>query len=194
MTVVQSLYWPTHVHLDGIAIGVFLGRSERVWTAWSSERRALLGLLGAGFVCGYLAWSPAWILGSATHGKFGPLLLGAGFACLLVGTKGRTIPRWAAKPVERMALYSYGAYLWHGLLVRVGSRLFEWPGVPWWAAFIAFVVISFAVARVTFHLVEQPFLSLRDRLLGIVPLAKKPLEGALVAAGTPRSADTGSTA
>ncbi len=161
-------------------------RQERaVWTAWSPERRRLLGMFGACFVCGYLAWSPAWILGSATHGKFGPLLLGAGFACLLVGMKGRTVPRWAVSPVERMAVYSYGAYLWHGLLVRVGSRAFESPSLPWWAAFIAFVAISFAVAVVTFHLVEQPFLWLRDRLLGIVPQAKKRVETALAAAGAP---------
>jgi peptidoglycan/LPS O-acetylase OafA/YrhL len=169
VTVVQALTWPTHVHLDGIAIGVFLGRSERAWLAWSSARRRLLGVLGASFVCGYLAWSPAWIAESATHARFGPLLLGGGFACLLVGMRRLPALRAVASPVERMALYSYGAYLWHGLIVRVGTRAFESPNLPWWVAFVAFVFASFAVAALTFHLVERPFLSLRDRLLGVLP-------------------------
>ena len=152
------LYWPTHLHLDGLAMGVFLAKTAPAWRPWSAARRTACGLLGVAVL-------------ALTIGQGGPLLrvwmvsgLAAGFALLLVGVESArlpAVPRWG---VQQVAVLSYGAYLWHAPVVRIFERLHLSLGA-WGLDLLAFLTATLAVAWVTYVTVEKPCLRLRDRLL-----------------------------
>ena len=55
------------------------------------------------------------------------------------------------RPLAYVGKISYGLYLWHGLVI--------WWHLPWPVA----VPLSIAMAIVSFHVIEQPFLGLKDR-------------------------------
>ena len=91
-------------------------------------------------------------------------LISAAFGLLLVGARGLVLPRIVHRGVEAIALWSYGAYLWHGLVMRLvdrsSGRFGSWPMQA-----ASFVLATFALACATYYLVERPMLAVRDRLL-----------------------------
>jgi peptidoglycan/LPS O-acetylase OafA/YrhL len=156
------LSWPTLNHLDGLAVGVFLARTAPVWQQWAPRWRAACGALGAAVL-------------TATILLAGPLLMGlgsvwaitglsVGFGLVLVGVESLRLPAAPRWGIFQVAVLSYGAYLWHGLLVRVIERaeltLGSWP-----LDLLAYLAATLAVAWVTYVTVEQPGLRWRDRLL-----------------------------
>ncbi|HZI10800.1 MAG TPA: acyltransferase, partial [Myxococcus sp.] len=149
-------------HLDGLAMGVFLARTAPVWQRWAPRWRAACGALGAAVL-------------TATILLAGPLLMGlgsvwaitglsVGFGLVLVGVESLRLPAAPRWGIFQVAVLSYGAYLWHGLLVRVIERaeltLGSWP-----LDLLAYLAATLAVAWVTYVTVEQPGLRWRDRLL-----------------------------
>jgi peptidoglycan/LPS O-acetylase OafA/YrhL len=108
-------------------------------------------------------------------GRAGPLLLdgagvwlfsalAAGFALVLVGVESMKLPAAPRWGIQQVAMLSYGAYLWHGPVVRVFERKHLTLGA-WGLDLLAFLGATLAVAWVTYVTVEKPFLRLRDRLL-----------------------------
>jgi peptidoglycan/LPS O-acetylase OafA/YrhL len=83
----------------------------------------------------------------------------AGMAVLL-----QEPPRWAVAILESRALVwigqrSYGLYLWHWFLYKVADSE-EWPQ---WHRILVRLLTSFAVAELSYNLVERPFLLRKDR-------------------------------
>jgi peptidoglycan/LPS O-acetylase OafA/YrhL len=62
-------------------------------------------------------------------------------------------------PFEKIALWSYGAYLWNVPVMRVLAHR-PAPG-HWIVAVAVFMVATFAIAAATFYLVEKPGMKLR---------------------------------
>ena len=156
------LGWPTLHHLDGLAVGVFLAKTAPVWQRWAPSRRTACGVLGAAVlvltigVCGAL---PVGVYGLWVYTG-----LSLGFGGLLVGIESMQVsagPRWG---IYQVAVLSYGAYLWHGAVVRViertGLSLGAWP-----VDLLVYLCATLGVAWVTYVTVEQPGLKWRDRLL-----------------------------
>jgi peptidoglycan/LPS O-acetylase OafA/YrhL len=150
----------TLAHLDGLAAGVFLSATRHRWQAWPSPRKRVLGILGL-----LLAAIATWWC-SYAPGDFRAVLLfsalSLGFALMLVGTHGlETSSPVLGAAIEKIALWSYGAYLWNQLIVRLLVRYP--PALHWLAGIILFFALTQVVAFATYHLVEKPGLRLRRR-------------------------------
>jgi peptidoglycan/LPS O-acetylase OafA/YrhL len=154
--------FPTHTHLDGLGVGLFLASTARTWRAWDRRLRAVAGLAGAalaGLSGAALAAPASGVAGVAAVYS----LVSIGFGGVCVWAEGVNLPGWLAPSVERLAIWSYGAYLWNNLLVRAFAHAFStWSG---WLAAPAFLFATFALAWLTYRTVERPFLALRDRIL-----------------------------
>lgn len=157
------LQWPTHLHLDGLALGVFLARTAPTWRAWSVGRKRACAGAGVAVFAATLALCGPWLVGPAALWMFTGLAVG--FSLLLVGVESVRLPPWARRAVYAVAVTSYGAYLWHGLVVRVFDRAHLSLG-PWPVDLALFMAVTLAVAWVTYRAVEKPGLRLRDWLLG----------------------------
>jgi peptidoglycan/LPS O-acetylase OafA/YrhL len=154
--------WATHLHLDGLGVGVFLARTAPRWRSWPASWKAASTVLGLAVL-------------AATVGLYGPTLLGhslvglymglsVAFGLLLVGLESWRLPSWARRAVYGVAVTSYGAYLWHGLVVRVLERSHLSLGA-WGLDLLAFVAVTLLVSWVTYVAVEKPGLRLRSWLL-----------------------------
>ncbi len=101
------------------------------------------------------------------------------FGALLIYVLGRDSPaacqarRWLTwRPLRSIGFYSYAMYMFHRVVMRVldhGGKTWL-PGysgyAPTWAKPVAVLVVvaaTYALARVSFVLWEQPFLRLRNR-------------------------------
>ena len=164
----DRIYGPIHTHCDGLLVGLFL--------AWASVKRPealspehphpwrgpLLAILG-GFAL--RAIDQALFSFSGLGLIYGGLVaLG-----LRAGPRVRQLTAWRGFHV--LSRLSYGMYLNHfevlpRLLPRLTRALVPIVGSGWVLAAIAFLVAvlsSALVAAVTFVLIEEPFLALRER-------------------------------
>ena len=148
-------------HLDGIALGVFLAATRQRWRAWPVRVRTGAAALALAL----LVASP--LLMSASPGGLGAVFaftwLSLLFGALLLGADA-----WARRPsggavVERVAVWSYGAYLWNNTLLRYMQR--TPPHVPWPVAVLLFIGGSFVLAAVTYVVIEKPGMRLRKYLV-----------------------------
>ena len=114
----------TATHLDGLAVGVFLAATRRVWTRWTRGLRVGVSLAGAAVAVTSLALEPGDVTDSTILWSYPALA--AGFGAVLVGCYGAAAPRFGAPLVRRMAIWSYGAYIWNNLLMRELQH--EWRG------------------------------------------------------------------
>jgi peptidoglycan/LPS O-acetylase OafA/YrhL len=146
----------TATHLDGLAVGVFLAATRSDWTRWTRGARLAISFAGAAVVVASLALEPVTPTDSAILWLYAALA--AGFGAMLIGCYGVAAPRFGATLIRRMALWSYGAYVWNNLLMR--EFQLAWRG-PWVLGMIAFVVGTFGVAWVTYACVESPGMRLR---------------------------------
>ncbi|WP_225413872.1 acyltransferase family protein [Stigmatella hybrida] len=162
LEVVPFLQWPTHLHLDGMALGVFLARTAPTWRQWPAAWKTACTLLGMGVLSATLALCGPTLHGSARVWVFTGLSVA--FALLVVGLEAMRLPSWARKAVYMLAVTSYGTYLWHGLVVRVLERTHLSLGF-WGLDLLAFLGITVGVAWATYQAVEKPGLKLRGWLL-----------------------------
>jgi peptidoglycan/LPS O-acetylase OafA/YrhL len=154
--------WATHLHLDGLGVGVFLARTAPRWRGWPARWKAVSAVLGLAVL-------------AATLGPYEPMRVGhhfiwlytglsVAFGLLLVGLESWRLPPWARRGVYAVAATSYGAYLWHGLVVRAFERSHLSLG-GWGVDLLAFVGVVLLVSWGTYVAVEKPGLRLRGWLL-----------------------------
>jgi peptidoglycan/LPS O-acetylase OafA/YrhL len=152
----------TATHLDGLAVGLFLAANREVWTRWTRRRRIGVSLAGGAVVIGALALEPMTPTDSAILWLYPALAVGFGAA--LIGCYGARAPRLGEALIRRMALWSYGAYVWNNLLAR--EFQLRWRG-SWTIGMLAFVLGTFAVAWITYVCVEVPGMRLRRQVLPV---------------------------
>jgi peptidoglycan/LPS O-acetylase OafA/YrhL len=162
------MYGPIHTHCDGLLVGLFL--------AWASVKRPetlspdhphpwRLPLLA--IVAGFALRGIDQILFSFT--SLGLIYGGMVALGLRAGTRVRQLTAWRAFHV--LSRLSFGMYLNHfevlpRLLPRLTRALVPIVGSGWVLAAVAYLVAILAsalVAAVTFVLIEEPFLALRER-------------------------------
>jgi peptidoglycan/LPS O-acetylase OafA/YrhL len=162
----QLFRFPTWAHLDGIAIGVFLASTKRTWAAWSPARKGAVAIAAVA-----IELAAAQLLEPAAGGwnAVGYFSIHAlCFGGMLVYAQS-----WSETPrgmgwITRLAIWSYGAYLWNNVLERVISRAA--PGAPWPLTMTGFLAGTFLVSGLTYVLIEKPGLRLRERMLRLIRL------------------------
>jgi peptidoglycan/LPS O-acetylase OafA/YrhL len=89
-------------------------------------------------------------------------LLAAFFTCV-VGA-AIALPQWIAtralRPIEYLGETSYGIYLWHLFAVQIVILQWGWKEVP---ALVAVVAVTVALAMLSWHAFEKPFMRLARR-------------------------------
>lgn len=166
VTSIPEAHWlimfPTYTHLDGLSIGVFLAATASIWKKWPARLRRGLAMLGLIALLAYFSTFRDPTLAGTDH-IFGYTIIAAAFSAMLVGIFSLELPSLVRWPIERIAIWSYGAYLWNNLLARELEHL----SLNWIVAIPVFFAGSLAMGAFTYYLVEKPFLSLRDRVLQI---------------------------
>jgi peptidoglycan/LPS O-acetylase OafA/YrhL len=165
----RPYYW-TFSRGDALACGSYIALCfqsddyRRRAAKWAMPVAAVVGL-----VLGILMWwnrletiyrndsSPATMAGRILV----PLLLAFFFSALLILALQR--PRIARAldigPFRFIARYSYGWYVWHGMLI---PAVIAYAGTwPLWPRAFAGIGASFVVAIASYHLFESPFLALK---------------------------------
>jgi peptidoglycan/LPS O-acetylase OafA/YrhL len=164
----ERIYGPIHTHCDGLLVGLFL--------AWASVKRPetlspeaphpwRLPLLA--IVAGFgLREIDAPLFSFSGLGLIYGGLVALG---LRAGSRVRGLTAWRGFHI--LSRLSYGMYLNHfevlpRLLPRLTRALVPIVGSGWMLAAVSYliaVLVSAAVAAVTFVLIEEPFLALRER-------------------------------
>ncbi len=163
LELVPLLQWPTHLHLDGLAVGVFLACTAPRWQGWAVRWKVASAVTGLGVLSVTLALCGPTLLGAARLWVFTGLSVG--FGLVLLGMESVQLPAPVRRSVYAVAVTSYGAYLWHGLVVRLFERSHFTLGA-WGLDLLAFVGATLLVSALTYRLVEKPGLRLRRWLLG----------------------------
>jgi peptidoglycan/LPS O-acetylase OafA/YrhL len=165
---IDRLYGPIHTHCDGLLVGLFLAwasvkRPETLRPEHLHPWRLPLVAISAGFVLR--------AIDQALFSFTGLALIYGGLVALglRAGPRVKQLTAWRGFHV--LSRLSYGMYLNHfevmpRLLPRLTHALVPLVGSGWVLAAIAYlvaIVTSALVAAVTFVLIEEPFLALRER-------------------------------
>ena len=162
------MYGPIHTHCDGLLVGLFLAwasvkRPETLSPEHPHPWRWPLVAIAAGFALRAIDQTLFSFTGlGLVYG--GLLALG-----LRAGPRVRQLTAWRAFHV--LSRLSYGMYLNHfevlpRLLPRLTRALAPIVGSGWLLAAVAYlaaILVSALVAVVTFVLIEEPFLALREK-------------------------------
>jgi peptidoglycan/LPS O-acetylase OafA/YrhL len=161
-------------HTDGLALGAclaFIGHYHRRAFSPKTARIYLAILIGA--LVGYgVLWSI--FSGQGMSGKamiqnnYAILLVSVGYFALVGFLLGIAGTRWAGalrvRPLVWIGTISYGLYLYHWIVYELFDAVFKFGrgyNDPWWLSAIK-VVASFAVAAMSWYLLERPLLRLKD--------------------------------
>jgi peptidoglycan/LPS O-acetylase OafA/YrhL len=162
---VRRLYYATDTHADGLLMGCLVG----YLVSWDflPKSRALevfmkFAALASVFFIGFLAFT-------IKHDN--PLLYTGGFsfAALGIAVTLLTLVSWPAapatavlgfKPLAWVGRISYGLYLWHW---PVRGLVFGKAVQPSPRQIIVATVLTFAIASLSFYVIERPFLKWKKR-------------------------------
>ena len=173
----QAVYYWTPCRMDTLAVGAFLAlaaHGRNGIAAFAKPAAVGTGLTGVALV-GLFAWKRGFWFGNPAVQTVGYTLLALFCGCLLV----RAVAARAAGPWGRVCnsvglrffgKYSYGIYVFHGLLVpwlaaalpvpRLAGRLHSFY-LAWAVHLIVGTLASLALALVSWHLYEKHFLKLK---------------------------------
>ncbi len=155
----------THMRIDSLFAGVTLGYLYH-YRRHLFDRLSGHYALAVAFLCcvpaAFIAQRQRWM---QTLG-LSALLLGFSFlvAWAVVRTPKSAISRTVTKTASKIGFYSYSIYLWHTLIVYafLDAKRSVWV---FWAYLSTSVVVGIVMA----HLVELPYLALRDKLFPASP-------------------------
>ncbi|MBO9546456.1 acyltransferase [Caulobacter sp.] len=164
------LYYPTWVRLDGLLLGVLLaaGRTFRpkAMARWLPAWAALLGglVILAGALLVIKDQGPALDFAGAT---FGYPLFSLAVALLLSASLDAEpwLRRVPLPGVAALATLSYSLYLVHKPVYTLDKAWLGSEALAGWPAFALYSCTALVAALALHHLVERPFLALRDRVL-----------------------------
>jgi peptidoglycan/LPS O-acetylase OafA/YrhL len=157
----QVLYFPIHTHADGLAIGLLLAWLVVMRPNWIGSAKFRRFAAAGALLAGGALYVVKPILTNFTA-------LGLIYAALVLlslgGARTPRIVNWHGFYI--VSRLSYGIYLNHLGLMAMGKP-FKADGSPTFFLYYAVtLLLSIAVAALTFTLIEWPFLWLRDRWSG----------------------------
>ncbi len=184
-TILADDYARTHLRIDSLMIGVYLNHLVRTYSpvlTWVQEHR-LVALLAAVLL----------IVPAAFFSRIHPFMFSVGFLMLSIGYAIllTLVYQGLLKPVEsnfimtgvaRVGLWSYNIYLWHFFIImlpipyyRILNQMLgesiQSPGLQIAAQASLFIATSILLGAFMTTLVENPFLSLRNRFFPSVTKA-----------------------
>jgi peptidoglycan/LPS O-acetylase OafA/YrhL len=150
----------THMRIDSLFAGVTLGYLYHF-------RRGIFERLAGYYALplGLALCLPATLFDERAPGiqTFGLTGLFVGFSFLvawaIVRTPSTPVGRFVCKVAARVGFYSYSIYLWHTILVDA----FEYYPTLSLAKFWSYIATTVSVGIAMGHLVEMPYLALRER-------------------------------
>jgi peptidoglycan/LPS O-acetylase OafA/YrhL len=157
----HELAWATHMRADGLFGGVTLGYLHHFKPFWFAKLTGNYALLMTALLI-----SPAFLFEQPDRRiqRFGLTSIALGFIFLVAWAVVRS-PRSRAMQITlggfaRVGVYSYSIYLWHTVIAD--GFLFHPPSsfAKFWLYMISSITGGIAMA----HLVEIPYLRLRDRM------------------------------
>ncbi len=152
--------FPTHMHLDGIAMGLFLAATQNHWRSWSVFKKRGLAAASLALLAIVFAFASPNLTDVSVIWVFSGLALGfSGCIPWVYELKGKD--SIFHKMVFYIALWSYGLYLWNNLVFRFAEHL---PLPAYLQGIIAWALV-FVCSACTYYGVEKPFLRWRNRLL-----------------------------
>jgi len=144
-----------------------------------------IGALGAWIFVYRAAWLPGMyrleipclliigaviVLGSGATGALYHIVLSVVFmiAILSIATNPRSLLRWRIKPFEALGKRTYGIYMYHVIAILLVARLLDVTGLEMTALnlpilYVGSVMLSIAIALLSYHFFEQRFLKMKDR-------------------------------
>jgi len=133
-------------------------RSGEFWRPASGPMRSLCAFLGvAGAGVAILMWATTSTTSSFPYqgGFFVMGLATAGVILAIIGAPRTMIPRFLSlPPIRYIGRISYGLYIWHWpLFVCFDASRTGLTGYP---LFVVRVIITFAVAAFSYHMIERP--------------------------------------
>lgn len=154
-----QIQFPAHTHLDGLAAGLFLASTSKYWRAWSRRFSIIFAALGGLLLLVVPIFGNAELAGFSAVWMF--TALGLGFAALLPLAYACPRPKFpgGGLVVEKIALWSYGIYLWNNLVFRAAERL----PLPSALQMVVAWGFTFLLAALTYRWIELPGLRLRGR-------------------------------
>jgi peptidoglycan/LPS O-acetylase OafA/YrhL len=160
-------YFPTVA--DAISAGCLLAI---VWPALRRFDRYLLSpaAIVAPFLAGAIALLPELGGPGIPNRIYYVLGLTIMHACIAVSIYNAVMKRWRWLNSSAMVwagTISYSLYLWQQPFLNRNDQ------VHWWTAFPQNLVLAFLFAAASYHLVEQPFLRLRDWQSGKKPVPEQ---------------------
>jgi peptidoglycan/LPS O-acetylase OafA/YrhL len=170
-TYMAQLYYPTYCRLDGITLGVGLAALKYFRPVIWQQLMARGNYVFAGS-CVFLLASVLvlWKHYSFLCSTLGFTLLGISFVLLTASVLSDNwlLARWQLPGVQYIALLSYSIYLTHSLALECSSWLAARAGIslqsPLGVGIAGILILVFA--NLLYHLVERPFMTLRDRIFG----------------------------
>jgi peptidoglycan/LPS O-acetylase OafA/YrhL len=156
-----TLRFKTHLHLDGLSLGLFLASTFNSWPKWTRGTKIILGSISWILIFSVPLMASYHLSGFYSVITFS--ILAASFSIILVTHYHITIPKIIRLPVEKTALWSYGIYLWNHIIIRILDKVkIE---MHWFPRIMLFIFLSYLVALITYYIVEKPGLKLRRFLL-----------------------------
>lgn len=156
--VAYNYQFPFFTHLDGLSWGIFLASTAHLWQ--DLKKKYLFTIAGlVGLILTLIYIKPSNL-------NF-PLvlsfqLLAISFSALLVGVYDyQNIPFRSF--FEKMAIYSYGLYLWNNLIAKVVAKVM--PHSHGMFKVFIFLLGSLLISILTYHVIEKPAMQLRSKLL-----------------------------
>lgn len=153
--------FPTHTHMDGICLGVFLSFTQKSWNSFAQKNHRLLFIIGlVGFIISliYFGHTPLnlyAVFAYTSHSIFSALMI--------MGAMFLKLPKVTHFPLYWTATLSYGMYLWNNLFMRVMDKYFH--NYHWILSSIIFLIITYVFSYITFKLIEEPIMKRRSIFL-----------------------------
>lgn len=184
----SRLYVPTHLRVDGLAIGVFFAwlsvNAHPIWHALQRHARTL-AVLGAGLVVAS-TWNPLLVGTGVDHQvrmRFFTavpsfLLVSIGVGLLLpLAARAATTPRRVHRLLASGADLAFGLYLTHTHMPGIVAWIGRSVTLGFWERLGLAGGLSLLAAMALRQLVENPGLALRDRLLSFAAAPATPRPG-----------------
>lgn len=153
--------FPTYTNIDGISMGVFLAYTQDYWVSYA--KRYALGLFTAGIVFFSISLFLVSPVPIGIWAILFPTLLACGASLMTMGASKLNLPKAITPIVYWISLGSYGMYLWNNVFMRAAEKYLQ--NVHWVFASLFCYGLTILFAFITYKLVEEPFLKLRDKIL-----------------------------
>ncbi|MGZ3713036.1 MAG: hypothetical protein ACXVBE_14825, partial [Bdellovibrionota bacterium] len=160
MALSNEVMFKTHLHLDGLALGVFFAASRKTWGKWGESRAKRSLAAGIVIFLGTLYAAGPYLEGWAIVYCFMGLAIGV--SLLLPYLLIADLPSAFSAITQRIALWSYGIYIWNDVVSRALHKV---ETLPWAESYAIFLLAAFGVAILTYYGIERPFLLMRERIL-----------------------------